>query len=142
MMVDYDSEVLASKSSARAEIKEANVRIGKKLRALRESCGVTQMKLAAGLGVTFQQLQKYEKGENRISAGTLYMVSKKLNKPIDYFYNDMEIVLDDSEKKVQSLEDCLFEKELRLLNKNYSRISEPEMRKSIMLLVRQMSGQE
>ena len=65
-----------------------NTKIGSNLRTERIKAGRSQQEVASVLGITFQQLQKYEKGHNRISAGGLYVVSKYLNVPIDDFYNN------------------------------------------------------
>lgn len=63
-----------------------DVQVGQRLRELRRSKGLSQEKLAEQLGVTFQQIQKYERGANRIAAGRLYDLSRALDVTIDYFY--------------------------------------------------------
>lgn len=62
--------------------------IGQRVRAERLGAGVSQGRLAQGIGVTFQQVQKYERGANRISASTLVHIAKTLNLPIDVFFPD------------------------------------------------------
>ncbi|MGB9369601.1 MAG: helix-turn-helix transcriptional regulator [Xanthobacteraceae bacterium] len=64
-----------------------DVAIGQKLRALRLDRGLSQGALAEKVGVTFQQLQKYENGANRISAGRLARVAAALNVPVTAFYD-------------------------------------------------------
>lgn len=64
--------------------------VGKRLRVRRSLVGMSQEKLANALGITFQQVQKYERGSNRISASRLFKMSKVLEVPVDYFYDDME----------------------------------------------------
>src|SRR2546421_994234 len=64
----------------------ADVEIGRKIRALRLERGLSQSDLADGIGLTFQQVQKYEKGTNRVSAGRLVQIADKLNTPIMFFY--------------------------------------------------------
>lgn len=69
--------------------KQANpvdVQVGNRVRIRRMLIGMSQEKLGELLGLTFQQVQKYEKGVNRIGAGRLYDVSRILGVPIDYFY--------------------------------------------------------
>ena len=74
-------------------LKEANRRlcaeydymIGQRLRELREERGVTQQELAEAVGVTFQQIQKYERGVNRISAGKLLRLIRYLHVKCDQF---------------------------------------------------------
>jgi transcriptional regulator with XRE-family HTH domain len=63
-----------------------DVAIGQKLRALRLARGLSQTELARMIGVTFQQLQKYETGGNRISAGRLAVVAAVLGVPVTTFY--------------------------------------------------------
>jgi transcriptional regulator with XRE-family HTH domain len=65
-----------------------DLQIGLKMRALRVARGVSQTTLANGIGVTFQQVQKYEKGANRISAGRLQKIAGMLNTPITFFYSE------------------------------------------------------
>jgi transcriptional regulator with XRE-family HTH domain len=60
--------------------------IGQRVKSQREDHDFTQKRLGAELGVTFQQIQKYEKGVDRISAGRLYQIAKALNVPINAFY--------------------------------------------------------
>jgi transcriptional regulator with XRE-family HTH domain len=60
--------------------------VGSRVRLRRMLIGMSQEKLGELLGLTFQQVQKYEKGVNRIGAGRLYEVSRILDVPIDYFY--------------------------------------------------------
>ena len=64
-----------------------DVAIGQKLRALRLDRGLSQGALAGEIGVTFQQLQKYENGANRISAGRLIRVAAALKVPVTAFYS-------------------------------------------------------
>src|SRR4051794_14146809 len=63
-----------------------DVAIGERLRALRLDRGLSQDALAGAIGVTFQQLQKYEKGANRVSAGRLLAIAAALKVPIMAFY--------------------------------------------------------
>ncbi|MEA2876377.1 MAG: hypothetical protein QOF14_1573 [Hyphomicrobiales bacterium] len=67
-----------------------DVAIGEKVRALRLDRGLSQSELGERVGVTFQQLQKYEKGVNRVSAGRLVRVAAALNVPIMAFYDAAE----------------------------------------------------
>ena len=65
-----------------------NIHLGKKLRMRRLSLGLTQTKVAQAINVTFQQIQKYEKGTNGVSSSRLMQLSKFLKVPITYFYED------------------------------------------------------
>ena len=65
-----------------------NIHLGKKLRMRRLSLGFTQTKVAEAINVTFQQIQKYEKGTNGVSSARLMQISQFLKVPITYFYED------------------------------------------------------
>ena len=67
-----------------------NVHLGKKLRMRRLSLGLTQTKVAQAINVTFQQIQKYEKGTNGVSSNRLMQLSQFLKVPIIYFYEDFK----------------------------------------------------
>lgn len=67
-----------------------DVAIGARIRARRDQQGVTQNELASGCGVTFQQIQKYERGVNRVSSARLLEISRFLDAPITYFYLDVD----------------------------------------------------
>ena len=71
-------------------IKEVDKSIGNKIYSLRLAKGLSRKQLATSINVTHQQLQKYEKGTNRISIGRLLLISKALNKNISYFYEALE----------------------------------------------------
>ena len=65
-----------------------NIHLGKKLRIRRLSLGLTQTKVATAINVTFQQIQKYEKGTNGVSSSRLMQLSQFLKVPITYFYEE------------------------------------------------------
>ena len=67
-----------------------NIHLGKKLRMRRLSLGLTQTKVAQAIHVTFQQIQKYEKGTNGVSSSRLLQLSLFLKVPITYFYEDLK----------------------------------------------------
>ena len=75
-----------------------NIHLGKKLRMRRLSLGLTQTKVAQAINVTFQQIQKYEKGTNGVSSIRLLQLSNYLKVPISYFYEDFPEYLINIEK--------------------------------------------
>lgn len=79
------AEVKKTKGSA--DILDRHV--GKRLRVRRALLGMSQEKLADAIGLTFQQIQKYERGTNRISASRLYQFSQILGVPVTYFYEQV-----------------------------------------------------
>ena len=76
-----------------------NTHLGKKLRMRRLSLGLTQTKVAQAINVTFQQIQKYEKGTNGVSSSRLMQLSTFLKVPIVYFYEDYKDYKDISHEK-------------------------------------------
>jgi transcriptional regulator with XRE-family HTH domain len=66
-----------------------DVHVGSRIRMRRQLIGMSQEKLGELLGITFQQVQKYEKGANRISASRLYYTAKILGVPVQFFYDDL-----------------------------------------------------
>jgi transcriptional regulator with XRE-family HTH domain len=82
------------KEGGNVTISFTDKRIGSKLKARRNYLGITQSSLGSMLGVTFQQVQKYEKGINRISVAKLKELSKILKVSIDYFLSDNDIIMD------------------------------------------------
>ena len=67
-----------------------NIHLGKKLRIRRLSLGLTQTKVAQAINVTFQQIQKYEKGTNGVSSNRLMQLAQFLKVPIIYFFEDFK----------------------------------------------------
>src|SRR5690348_15918815 len=61
--------------------------VGARMRAARLEAGKSQTDVADAIGITFQQVQKYEKGTNRISAGTLHELSRLFDTPVQFFFN-------------------------------------------------------
>jgi transcriptional regulator with XRE-family HTH domain len=66
-----------------------DVHVGNRIRMRRMLVGMSQDKLSETLGVTFQQLQKYEKGSNRVSASRLYRLAQVLGVPVQYFFEGL-----------------------------------------------------
>src|SRR6195952_1505577 len=66
-----------------------DLHVGARIRMRRKVLGVSQEKLADELGLTFQQVQKYERGANRVSASKLYEIARSLSAPISYFFDGL-----------------------------------------------------
>ena len=75
-----------------------NKHLGSKLKLRRLALGLTQTKVAKAINVTFQQIQKYEKGTNGVSSIRLLQLSNYLKVPIDYFFEDFSEYLINAEK--------------------------------------------
>jgi transcriptional regulator with XRE-family HTH domain len=79
-----------------------NKHLGNKLKLRRLALGLTQTKVAKAINVTFQQIQKYEKGTNGVSSLRLLQLSNYLKVPINYFYEDFSEYLINLEKSKES----------------------------------------
>jgi len=79
---------MTRKGSKVKDVGEIDVNIGMKINQLRLALGKTRQELAQQIGVTHQQLQKYEKGVNRITASRLVNVANSLDVPVTYFFED------------------------------------------------------
>jgi transcriptional regulator with XRE-family HTH domain len=76
-----------------------DIEIGKRIKQARLAAGLTQAELGAALTVTFQQIQKYEKGTNRVSGRDIARMSEALGKPAEYFLGQLNIKLSAHERK-------------------------------------------
>src|SRR6476660_239837 len=72
--------------AAKKQANPIDIQVGNRVRIRRMLIGMSQERLGDLLGLTFQQVQKYEKGVNRIGAGRLFEMSRILNVPVDFFY--------------------------------------------------------
>jgi len=71
--------------------------VGQRIRLRRNMLGLTQEALADSLGISYQQIQKYETASNRVSAGRLFEIAAKLNTPVAYFFQGVEDMPEDDE---------------------------------------------
>lgn len=120
-----------------------DVHVGGRVRLRRMLLGMSQEKLGERLGLTFQQIQKYEKGVNRIGASRLFEMARVLGVPVQFFYDDLNSpvpgMLDPGEDYVPEV---LATREGLELNKAFARITDPRVRRSIVELVRSLAGEK
>lgn len=109
---------------------ETDKRVGACVRAARVKAGMSQSKLAAELGITFQQLQKYEKGKNRIAVSTLLLIADALALPVHGFFESVERQTTDA----TDWPDLLTKDNIRLI-RAFSNIGDPEVRRRILNLI-------
>src|SRR5579862_8012281 len=69
-----------------------DIQVGSRVRLRRNMLGLSQERLGEAIGLTFQQVQKYERGANRIGASRLYELSRVLDVPVQFFYDDIDPV--------------------------------------------------
>jgi transcriptional regulator with XRE-family HTH domain len=134
-----------SKKKGRANFVDENV--GMQLRQRRSLLGMSQEKLAEQVGITFQQIQKYENGANRVSASRLYEFSKVLDIPISFFFegsskaNDRKdfSFAENDQSPFEGPEDVMNRKETLELIRVYYSIENPKLRKDLFKLVKSMA---
>lgn len=114
--------------------------IAKKLKERRLVLGLSQTDLAKALDISFQQVQKYEKGINKISISRLFKISQSLGVKISYFFSqeDEDLFLSE-EQEEYNLDNNLDKKEIISLVKNYSKIKDSIVRKKILSLIKSIS---
>ncbi len=122
--------------------------VGARIRMRRKILGVSQEKLADSLSLTFQQVQKYEKGANRVSASKLYEIAAALQTQVSYFFDglaDPSVEVDeDSEVNgtEQFVHEFLMTPEGLELAGIFPKITRPAVRRRILDLVRSMADEE
>lgn len=116
-------------------------RIGQRVRSRRLEIGMSQERLAELLGVTFQQVQKYEKGVNRIAASRLHDISNALDMPVSRFFEGMSPTrsggVEDSGRDY--VEDVLATPEGTQLMALFGSIQNPRVRRRVVELVRALA---
>ena len=113
--------------------------VGSRVRMRRLLVGMSQEKLGTALGITFQQIQKYEKGTNRIGASRLQQISGVLGVPVSYFFEDAQGEALPAggfgDKKGDYVADFLATSEGLQLTKSFMKVKDPKVRRRIVDLV-------
>jgi transcriptional regulator with XRE-family HTH domain len=124
-----------------------DVHVGKRLRVRRKMLGLSQEELGRSAGITFQQIQKYERGTNRVGSSRLYDFSRVLGVPVGYFFEGFAV-----EMQVSSVErggaepaaveqpDTLESKETLKLVQAYYRIPDPAVRAKVLGLIKSLKN--
>ena len=118
--------------------------VGGRIRIRRRILGLSQEKLGEQLGITFQQVQKYEKGADRIGASRLQAISQILEMPISYFFPHEPVAAGDMGENAQSdyVSDFMMSSEGIELNRAFAQIKDPKLRRKVIDLVRTMAASE
>ncbi|MEG3619342.1 helix-turn-helix transcriptional regulator [Magnetovibrio sp. PR-2] len=123
-----------------------DLHVGQRLKARRVGLRISQSEIGKALGVTFQQIQKYENGANRVGASNLFKLSQALNVNVGYFFEDMP-----DASKIKSLSDQpaaefnhdpMTQPESIKLVHNYFRIAAPGVRSRVFQLVKSIADAE
>src|SRR4051812_12784371 len=128
----------ASKQRQPKQVTIVDKEVGERIAAMRKLRGTSQSALGAAVGVTFQQIQKYEKGVNRASAGRLQQIATVLGVPLSSFFNEV-VEVGPLEGEVFS---ALKEPGAAALLRAYTSIRTPEGRREALRLVRELAGAE
>ena len=121
-----------------------DVHVGARVRLRRNMLGMSQEKLGESLGITFQQIQKYEKGANRVGASGLQAIATVLNVPVSFFFEDApgesgEVIRGLSEESSTAyVVDFLNSAEGLQLNRAFVKIADPKVRRKIIDLVKSL----
>ena len=122
-----------------------DVHVGGRVRQRRTMLGMSQEKLGEALGLTFQQVQKYERGANRIGASRLHHISEVLDVPINYFFEDISPSFTKKRGKTGLAEaqaeydhDPMAKRETLELVRYYYKIEDPKVRRRIFDLTKQL----
>ena len=130
-----------------------DVHVGGRVRLRRTLLGMSQEKLGDALGLTFQQVQKYERGVNRIGASRLFDLSRVLDVPIGFFFDDMPDALGGggmatrrsfglAEQQEGFDDDTLHRRETLELVRAYYRINDASVRKRVFELIKSLTPTE
>lgn len=129
-----------------------DVHVGSRVRYRRMIIGMSQEKLGEKMNLTFQQIQKYEKGTNRIGASRLFQLSKILDVPVNYFFEDAIAGSNKAQASAQqkpqenpeegALLEFLNSREGLDLNKAFAKITDPKVRRRVIELVRALSEEK
>jgi transcriptional regulator with XRE-family HTH domain len=147
--IEDDSSAETPRGSRRAN--PMDVHVGSRVRLRRMLLGMSQEKLGEHLGLTFQQVQKYEKGVNRIGASRLFDLARVLGVPVQFFYDEAPsgvqgpgaVLAGFAEQPDEGyVVEFLGTREGLELNKAFARVSDPKVRRSIVELVRALAGEE
>ena len=125
-----------------------DVHVGSRVRLRRNMLGMSQEKLGESLGITFQQIQKYEKGANRVGASRLQAIARVLGVPVSFFFEnapgqESETSLGFAEEPINSaaFDFCTSTEGLQL-NRAFVKISNPKVRRQIIDLVKLLAAED
>jgi transcriptional regulator with XRE-family HTH domain len=139
--------IVTSERMAGKKPNPVDAHVGSRVRLRRMLLGMSQERLGESMGLTFQQVQKYEKGVNRIGASRLFQISKILDVPVQFFFEEAPHVGDGSPARGMAEADSetfilefLNSREGLELNRAFVKIADPKVRKSVVDLVRALSA--
>ncbi len=143
-----NSSQIGMQKAVRGTPHPVDVHVGSRVRMRRTLLGMSQEKLGEALGLTFQQVQKYERGANRVGASRLYQISRILDVPVSFFFDEMTGAAPSSSAQLVGLSeesepasfDPMAKRETLELVRAYYRIVDPRVRKRIFELTKAVAG--
>ncbi len=154
-------ESVTMKAERESKPSPIDVHVGSRIRLRRTLMGMSQERLGEALGLTFQQVQKYERGVNRVGASRLFDLSKVLDVPVSFFFDDMPSALTETTGGVVgarrswgfaeaqegfgaapatgSADDMLHRRETLELVRAYYRVTDPAVRKRVFDLIKSLA---
>jgi transcriptional regulator with XRE-family HTH domain len=121
-------------------VQAVDAEVGSRIRLRRKLIGMSQDTLAKSIGVTFQQVQKYEKGTNRIGSSRMHQIAGILGTSISSLFG-AENGLDGRSPEAEGPHSQLMERDAIALNKAYLKIKEPGVRIAVMRLIGELGAQ-
>jgi len=124
-----------------------DIHVGSRIRLRRTMLGMSQEKLGEALGITFQQIQKYEKGTNRVGASRLQNISTVLNVPVSFFFEDAPGDPSTGQPGMAEANssnyvvDFLSSSEGLQLNRAFIKIPDPKVRRRLVDLVKSLAAE-
>jgi transcriptional regulator with XRE-family HTH domain len=113
--------------------------VGRRIRAQRLLCHMSQTELGNRVGITFQQIQKYEKGVNRVGAGRLARIADVLSVPVSFFFSGDQKVTESTDNINSGLSFLESAGAVRLV-RAYSQIEDPSIRRALVDLAEEVAG--
>ena len=128
----------AAAKRSRAQAKTVDTHVGQQIRDKRNERGMSQTEVANALGVTFQQVQKYERGTNRVGASRLFDLSRILSVPVQYFFEDLENQPTPIEEEDDNVIHLMKPDTVELVEA-YFKVENPQVRRQILSTIRSIS---
>ncbi len=119
-----------------------DVSVGRRLRERRTLLGLSQTELAESVGLTFQQIQKYERGANRISASRLYQFACLLDVSVDYFFDGIVDEENGNDLLPEGSDDPARMREVLSLVRAYYSIDSADVRQSVFELAKALADED
>ncbi len=126
---------------SRTQAKSVDTHVGQRIRDKRNERGMSQTEVANALGVTFQQVQKYERGTNRVGASRLYDLSRILSVPVQFFFEGLENQPNELNADGENIVHLMKPDTIELVEAYY-KVDNPQVRRQILSTIRSISFAE